>query len=152
MGNRLILILISISLLIGCAAPMTSSVGYYRNQPSGEKVKGSYGHWSQSFNVDHDSEDVFKAAIKGAAINGWTFDVKTPSMLSGYASWVPPGFTGGCTTNQVFAVYINPVGKRKTNFTIVADHMSFCASGMNSQVLIVQKLAASINSVLATYD
>jgi hypothetical protein len=146
------LILFSILLIFGCAAPIASSVGYYGPTPTKEKVKGSYGHWLQTFAVEHDTEDVRKAIIKAAAINGLTFDVIKKDMLSGFAQWVPPGFTGGCTPNQVYAVYISTAGKRKTSVTIVADHLSLCASGHNPQLLLVQRLGTSMNSVLATYD
>ena len=146
------LICFSLPLIFSCAAPIMSSVGYYGPKPTQEKVKGSYGHWLQTFVVDYDTEDVRKAAVKAAAINGWTFDVIKENILSGFAQWVPPGFTGGCTVNQIFAVYISAAGKRKSNVTIVADHISFCAAGTNSQVQIVQRLAASLNTVLATYD
>jgi hypothetical protein len=139
-------------LIAGCSsAPLASSVGYYGQTPGRQEVKGSYGQSLQTFVVEHDTEDVRKAVITAAGINGLTFDVVKDNMLSGSAQWVPPGFTGGCAPSQVYAVYLNEAGKRKTSVTIVADHLSFCAAGTNSQLLLVQRLVSATNSVLATY-
>jgi len=153
MNDRIVnsLLCFSILLIVGCSAPLASSVGYYGLTPGKQNVKGSYGQSFKTFVVDYDAEDVRKAAITAAGMNGLTFDVLNDNMLSGTGQWVPPGFTGGCGPNQVYAVYMNKIGKRKTSVTIVVDHVSFCAAGTNSQILLLQKLVSGINSVLATY-
>ncbi len=138
-------------LITGCSTPLASSVGYYGPTPSQEKVKGSYGHYVQTYVVDYDTEDVRKAVMKAAAINGMTFDVTKEDMLSGVTQWVPPGFAE-CIPSQVYAVYMSVVGKRKTSVTIVADQLTWCANKLHPEILLVRKFAGTMNSVLATYE
>jgi hypothetical protein len=145
------LLCFSILLIAGCAPLVSSSVGYYGPTPGPQKVKGSSGQAFQTFMAEHDAEDVRKAAIKAAGMNGLTFDVVKDNMLSGTAQWVKPGFPGTCTPNQVYAVYISEVGKRKTSVTIVVDSLNYCSGGANSHLLLVQRLVSTMNSVLATY-
>lgn len=134
------------------ATPLNSSLGYYGSAPGAQEVKDSYGQSVQTFLVAHDTEDVRQAVIKGAGFIGLRFDNVKDNMLTGTSQWVPPGFTGGCAPNQVYAVYLTEVSARETSVTIVADHVTFCAAGMNSQLLLVQRIVSNMNSVLATYE
>jgi len=143
------LLCFSILLVMGCAGPLVSSVGYYGPTPGPQKVKGSYDQAVKTIDADYDAEDVKKAVIQGAGIIGLTFDVVNDNMLSGTTRWAPPG--SEYIANLVYAVYISKIGKRETRITIVVDHLSFAGGGAHWPILLAQRLVASINSVLATY-
>jgi hypothetical protein len=155
MHNRIVksLACLLMLLVIGCRSPLVSSVGYYGSTPGPQVVKDSHGQTVKTFVTDCDAEDARRAAIKGAGIIGLTFDVMKDKMLSGTTPWVPQGICTGCRFNEVYAVYFKKVGKHKTEMTIIVDTVSYCL-GCNPQSVnddLSQRLAASINSVLATY-
>ena len=149
--NRVLKVLLACSILLvaGCAS-MSGPVSYGPD-PVPQTIKGSYKQVFQKLVVEHDVEDVRKAVIEAAGMNGLTFDNIEENRLSGTGNWVYPGFTGGCEPKQIYVVYMSKSGKRKTTVTFILDHMSFCASGMDPHILL-QKLVSGMNSVLATYD
>lgn len=148
-----VLVICATFLLNGCfSLGLRSSAGFYGPVPPSTELDGSYHQGKLSFIAQHDIEDVRIAVNKAAGFEGLFFDVQNEIMLSGVTHWFSPGSTVPCTPDQVYAVYLNNEGKRKTRVTVVVDHMSFCLSGVNTAHMLAQKLTANINSVLATYE
>ena len=94
--NRVVNSLIGFSTLLVASCANMSGADSYGPDPVPQSISGSYKQVFQSYVVEHDVEDVRKAVIEAAGMNGLTFDKIEDSRLSGTGNWVYPGFTGGC--------------------------------------------------------
>jgi hypothetical protein len=136
-------------LVAGCT--IVSGADSYGPNPVPQTIKGSYSQGFKSYVVEHDAPDVKNAVIKAAGTMGLAFNNMENNRLSGSGSWVYVGFKRVCMPDLKYVVYIRESGKRITAVTFIVDSMTYCESGYGPDFLI-RKLAATMNSVLATHD
>jgi hypothetical protein len=150
--NRVVSALLVFSTLLlvaGCST--VPGADSYGPDPVPQTIKGSYDQGFKSYAVEQDAQDVKTAVIKAAGIMGLTFDNIEINRLSGSGSWLYVGNTLVSMPELKYVVYIRESGKRITTVTFIVDSLTYCEPGYGPDFLI-RKLAATMNSVLATYD
>jgi len=150
--SRVVLAFLAFSTLllaVGCAT--MSGTDSYGPNPVPQTINGSYDQGFKSYVVEHDAQDVKNAVIKAARIIGLTFNNIEDNRLSGSGSWVYVGVTRVSMPKLKYVVYIRESGKQTTTVTFIVDSLTYCEPGYGPDYLI-RKLAAAMNSVLATND
>lgn len=145
-----IVMMFSVLFLVSCAT-INSSTGLYGPQVPTDEVSGSYAQAKRSFVINFDTTDAMAAAKKAFNLEGLTFDVVRPNMVSGAGFW--GGTVDGCECS--YAVYVEEIDKSpKTRVTFVGDYQVFRASLFASTNVnqFIGKVSSHFNNIIASYE